>query len=623
MKMNRFYYILIAFVACFTSVLARDRYQNFEVSVYTRVSDVIQMEDPEWLKSTFDQMDQHIKIGKIYLEVHRDMVLIDEEALDPIIQFFEDRGVKTAGGITITVNERNMFQTYCYTNPEHRKKLKEMIEMMARHFDEIILDDFYFTSCKCENCIKAKGEQSWTQFRLDLLEEAARNLIVGPAKKVNPKVKVVIKYPNWYEHFQGLGFDMAREPKIFDGIYTGTETRDGVTSDQHLQEYLSYQIIRYFENIAPGRNGGGWVDTYASFTADRYAEQLWLTVLAKAPEMTLFDYSQMGWPIRQQLRASWQGTGTSLDFDAMVKPYVDGDNYSKDATMALLAGTALEQIDGVLGYLGKPIGLKSYKPYYSTGEDFLHNFIGMVGIPIDLYPEFPTEEKLVLLTESAKFDPDIVEKIKNQLMDGKDVIITSGLLRALQGKGIEDIVELEVTNRKALVKQYKAGWGGLIDGEEEILIPQIQYLTNDSWEQVSALDGGLGWPLLHRADYANGDLYVLTIPDNFADLYNLPEGVLNPIRDSLTRSQFVRLHGPSKVSIFLYDNNTAVVHSFRNEPVDVQLLIGEGFTGIQDVQSGEALEGKAIPGFWGRPSPGKTFGLTLKPHSYRVLKVKS
>ena len=60
---------------------------------------------------------------------------------------------------------------------------------------------------------------------------------------------------------RALGFDLDREPKIFDGIYTGTETRDPEITDQNLQPYESYHIIRYFENIAPGRNGGGWVDT--------------------------------------------------------------------------------------------------------------------------------------------------------------------------------------------------------------------------------------------------------------------------------------------------------------------------------------------------------------------------
>jgi hypothetical protein len=44
------------------------------------------------------------------------------------------------------------------------------------------------------------------------MNEAGRNLVVGPAKAVNPKVKVIIKYPNWYDDFQGLGFILEWGP---------------------------------------------------------------------------------------------------------------------------------------------------------------------------------------------------------------------------------------------------------------------------------------------------------------------------------------------------------------------------------------------------------------------------
>ncbi len=76
--------------------------------------------------------------------------------------------------------------------------------------------------------------------------------MIKPAKAVNPKVKLVIKYPNWYEHYQGLGYNLEAEPKLFDGIYTGTETRDPVYTQQHLQQYQSYLIMRYLENVKPG-----------------------------------------------------------------------------------------------------------------------------------------------------------------------------------------------------------------------------------------------------------------------------------------------------------------------------------------------------------------------------------
>ena len=69
-----------------------------------------------------------------------------------------------------------------------------------------------------------------------------------------------------------------------------------------------------------------------------------------------------------------------------------------------------------------------------------------------------------------------------------------------------------------------------------MLIPQITYRTNDSWELASAIDGDNGWPILHDADYLDGQLQVLTIPENFADLSNYPEPVLNAIRRVVTAS---------------------------------------------------------------------------------------
>ena len=233
--------------------LTAGNYQNFHTAVYARVYEVQKMADPVWLDESFEAMNRSIHMDKIYLETHRDMVVIGEDDLVRIKQFFEDQEIRTSGGITITVNERNRFQTYCYTNPEHRKKLKEVVEFTALHFDEIMLDDFFFTNCKCESCIKAKGNRSWTEFRLELLSDAAEDLILKPARRVNPNVSVIIKYPNWYEHFQGLGFNLEMEPQMFDKIYTGTETRDPVQSNQHLQNYQSYAIFRYFENIKPGQ----------------------------------------------------------------------------------------------------------------------------------------------------------------------------------------------------------------------------------------------------------------------------------------------------------------------------------------------------------------------------------
>jgi hypothetical protein len=232
-------------------------------------------------------------------------------------------------------------------------------------------------------------------------------------------------------------------------------------------------------------------------------------------------------------------------------------------------------VDPIIGRLGNPVGLKSYKPFHSVGEDFLHSYLGMIGIPVDLAPEFPEDEEIVLLTESAAFDKGIVDKIKGHLEKGKRVVITSGLLRALDG-GIDEIAELRYTDRKALISDFLAGWRQTDSIEEKILIPQIQYLTNDSWELVSGLSGPNGFPLLHSAGYSAGTLLVLTVPDNFADFYKYPAPVLNQIKRVILRDFPVSVESPSRVSLFLYDNGSFVVESFLDEPVECTIVVDGG-----------------------------------------------
>ena len=642
-------------------------YKNFAVAIYIPVGVVQRFEDPERLRREWERIHNQLKVDKVYIEVQRDRNLASDALLDQVKQFFVDQGVQVAGGMALSDGSvGGQFRSFCYTDPDDREFIKNAAELAARHFDEVIQDDFFFVTTKYDSDIAAKCDRSWTEFRLDLLREASENLLIKPAKAVNPNVKMVIKYPNWYEHFQGLGFDLEVQPKLFDGIYTGTETRDPEITDQNLQQYESYLIYRYFENIKPGGNGGGWVDTYSIRYVDRYAEQLWDTLFAKAPEITLFEWSAMGQAIRPGERDAWQKLATSFDYDAMLASYTppaaaaasasaprrsdDGQRDRRrefvadpsEPTMARVAGYALEQIDPFLGKLGRPIGIKCYKPYQSWGEDFLHNYLGNIGIPIDLQPTFPEDANLVLLTESAKFDPAIVDKIKKQLVAGKNVIITSGLLRALERRGnedrrgIEDIVEVDYTDRKILATDYLAGFGsgaGASLGEDsspQILFPDIRFLTNDSWPIIRALSNGRGYPLLLSNRYSKGLLYIWTMPDNFNDLYRLPTSVTSAVKNYVLAGFPVRLDGPSQVALFAYDNNTFVVQSYRHTETDVTVsVLDPGTTKLRNLVTNVALNPQPLP-----PEPDRrdfrrgrrgpdgerrvTFKVHLPPHSYAV-----
>ena len=612
--------VLVGLLAAAVPALAQ--HKNFKVSVYVRAYEVDKMKDTQWLESSWKTISSQLDVDKIYLETHRDMLLVDDATLEKAKKFFLSKGLEVAGGITYTISEPNDFETFAYSDPKDREWVKKVAETTARHFDEMLLDDFFFTSSKTDVEIAAKGDRSWTEYRLERMNEAGRNLVVGPAKAVNPKVKVIIKYPNWYDDFQGLGFNLEWGPQIFDGVWTGTETRDPA-GNQHLQNYLSYNIMRYFENISGGRNGGGWVDSGGiSMSMDRYAEQLFLTAIAKGRDVMLFAYNQLlDVKLNPRYRAPWQGTGTSFDYDAMTVPFKKGKETVTPTTMARIADVVLRQADELVGKLGEPVGIHSYKVFHQPGEEFLQNYLGMIGLPMDMYPAFPEGRKTVLLTEQAAADPDLTAKIDRQLKAGGDVFVTTGLLKAVPEK-IAPICELRCDDLKAIVNDF----GRYGKSEKDILIPQVRYWTNDSWEVVSAgrpLGGGVsGWPILHRAIYSRGTLYVLTIPDDFGNLYDYPEPALNEIRRRMSRDLDLYLEGPAKVGLFLYDNKTVIVENFNDEPVDIRLVGTDGLKRLTDLENGETIDAVQEQQIFFRRqgAPATRAAMTLKPHSYRAFR---
>jgi len=582
------------------------QYQHFKAAVYIRAYEVLKMKDPEWLRSQWAIVEAQVKVDKVYIETHRDLIIIDDETLRAVKAFFASKGIEAAAGIATVRNERNLFEVFCYTQKSHRDKIREIVEATARNFDEIIIDDFFFTTCSCDECVAAKGARSWTRYRLELMTEVSKNLVLATARAVNPRVRIVLKYPNWYEHFHGSGYNLETQPPLYDGIYTGTETRDPTMTGQHLQQYHGYSIMRYLENISPGRNGGGWVDTGARVQADRYAEQLWITLFGKAREITLFAFHELLEPYRPADRAAWQGRGTSFDYDRAVasvpKPITP--------TLASTAGQALASADAVLGALGKPVGMAAYRPFHSTGDDFLHSYLGNAGIPVELQASYPEKAPLIFLAESAKADPEIVTRIGRSLREGGTVAITAGLLRALQDHGLRDIAEIGCDGRSVLAESF-GSWGFSEPASQPLLLPQIQYLTNEAWDILSARSGPQGFPLVLSQAYGKGRLLVVAIPENPADLYRIPQRTLSRLREFLSAGLPVRLEGPSLVSLFLYDNGSLVVESFRDDPVEITIVCPAGT--------------KQLEGLAGTPSltPGTSddkasrFIITLPPHSFR------
>ena len=140
------------------------------------------------------------------------------------------------------------------------------------------------------------------------------------------------------------------------------------------------------------------------------------------------------------------------------------------------------------------------------------------------------------------------------------------------------------------------------------------------------MDSGLGWPFLHQANFANGMLYMITIPENFADLYNLPVDVLNKVREVVCSPLGIELNGGSQVSLFLYDNNTFVVESFNDKPVEVEVILSKKPISVTDLSTNNKLEMKIVS--QGRNQRGKgvsekySYKIKLATHSFGAFKIE-
>ncbi len=522
-------------------------FHNFKVTVYC-VAQILERMDLETLRTQYEFIEKYVGLDKVYLEPYREGHWVEKDKMQDFIAFFKSKSVEVAGGFTTVVPDLNkedgkrqrLFNTFCYSNPEMRDYIKKVSEYCAEQFDEVILDDFYFTNCTCEDCLKKKGDKTWVEFRKELMKEVSEDLIVGPAKKVNPKVKMIIKFPNWRESYHATGYRPDVEKDIFDMVYTGTETRASAYQDQHLPTYLSYSLVRWMDDASEGRNHGTWFDTYQCWPVDDYLEQGYLSAFAKPEEITLFQW-------------------TDLFENKLVTPL----------------GLQFTRIDRMLDLTGKPVGIPAYIPYASDGENHVEDFLGMQGFALYPTPVFP-EDGSVLITASSLYDGEIFTKLKAFLVKGGKVFVTPGFLQKAPEEEWRELSSSYLTGRKLQVTRYYKtdDPAGYLEDVPAVLFADIQHSNNLSW---SLLNGGAGeyhTTLFLKDTYGKGQMYLLNIPENPSDLAKMPEWALDAVKPVFHYGNFY-VTGRN-VSVFHYDNGAVILYAHvtpQAHPVHVTLHV--------------------------------------------------
>ncbi|MBR4096516.1 MAG: hypothetical protein IKK42_04335 [Oscillospiraceae bacterium] len=523
-------------------------YRNFELVVYF-VAHGVKSVDEAKLNKQIEFFEKYMRIDKVYLEPFRDGCFASEEQLRLCKDIFAKHGIKSQGGITTSMPDpegahpkQRLFNVMCYNDEVMMDTLQQVCEMNARVFDGFIIDDFFFTNCTCEKCRSGRDEYnaehgitdgSWQAYRTHLMYEASKKYVIGPAKAVNPDCKITIKYPNWMESYQETGYDPASQKEIFDYIYTGTETRDPMNTDQHLPRYLSYSLMKYMDKMAPDRNGGGWFDPFDCRMLDYYLEQAYLTAFAKPKEVMMFCF---------------QALADSVNVPAL--------------------GFMLDKLDTLLDGLGEPIGVPCYIPNASQGEDNVQDFLGMNGFTVLPTPNFEADAPAMLLTASSAYDKDIVDKLEKYVANGGKAIVTSGFIKETLGKGIERLTSIRDRNRKMTVKDYAAEMSFHFNRWERessakpITVPVMEFRNNATWGAIcKGISEEEACTLFAIDTYGDGQMYTLVVPETFADIKYYSEAVLNRMRKEFAVNG-IRMEGKGQISIFAYDNDTFVVYPY-------------------------------------------------------------
>ena len=527
-------------------------YRNFKLTTYFVAHAAARVTRDE-LEKQLAFLERHLRLDKVYLEPWRGE-LASHEQIEMCREVFHAHGIEVAGGLTTVIPtpegdapKARLFDTFCYNDPKMRAKLKEVSGFIGAHFDEFIIDDFFFTNCACPDCVKARddfnrangiADGSWQAYRLDLLRRVSVEDVIGPAKAANPNCRITIKYPNWAESYQETGYNPAEQRELFDMIYTGTETRDPVTTDQHLPRYLSYSLMTYFESMWPGHNGGGWFDTFDAHITEHYLEQAYLTAFSRPNELMLFCFQSL-----------------------------------VDNMFTAALGFQLDKLDALLDHAGKPVGIACYLPDNCQGEDNVQDFLGMSGLPIVCTPYFPEDAEQLLLTRSAACDPDVVEKLDRYLRKGgRQAVVTTGFLEATMDRGVQRMTSVRLRGRSVSCDRYRVEDAGrqyisvYPRGVKPVELPVAEFRNNATWAVVKGSHGEESYGIWLRDDYCGSRLWTLAVPDAYPDFYAMPAEALSRIRQSVPMNG-VWLEGPARISLFVYDNDSFVVYPYVMEGV--------------------------------------------------------
>ena len=582
--------------------LARSREHDLRLSVYMTAHTVASLfaSDPDASKCA--AVLRQNGITKVCLEVYRSGLVVDKATLIRVRDGLRKQGFEIVGGIATVpggsfgVHQEGPLGWFNWQNPKTQQDLVPVVRMAAEVFDEFIVDDFLCTGDVSNESKAAKGARSWSEYRRDLLVQLSKELFINPAKEVNPDITMVIKYPQWYDRFQEFGYDLSRQPELFDRVWVGTETRGSRTQRfGFMQPYEGFVNYRWIAELSHGKIGGAWFD-HGDCDAHDFLEQAYQTVLAGAPEIILFNYANLaaGHAGHDLLRR---------DFEKLAD---------------LAAAVRKHPVTGVC----------SYKPANSDsgGDLYIMDFVGMLGVPLVPTARFNADAASVFLPTQAAADKTLFAKVRKAAANGATLVMTAGFLHdAADGDALARLAGVERPSQKTPMKASRVIDGGNPVSVKYGLDLETDLKTAGAEVLLRAQVDGRDVPFLTRHKQAKATVYVLNshtyskadfeavgevlLAPRPLGLLEIPQSWANRLRTAFNTPLKIHLDAPTRVTLQPLGDAGFVLYNYNLKPTPIRLSAGMQMK-LKNFVSGETLE--STDGVFELTIPARSFVWAVK-----------
>ncbi len=589
--------------------------EDFTLSIYSTVESTEALAKDPLYRRLLVKQAKAVGCEKIYLESFRGR-LIDAELLAEAKKAMAGEGFEVAGGVCIGVwgrgfGKRSVRLTgeegtwVCLSDRSTLKALERIMETTAKVFDEILVDDLWVKWCYCDDCMsrfsKYLGsrisrkefnkrlldgdtylEDAWERHSCQVLAEISEKHVVKPAKRVNQGLTLNLKLPEWYERYHHKGLDPIMLAGVFDGLYVGTESREGTWV------YGSFFVARLVE-AETGKLKGVWFDTLNGFSGlaievDRFIDQAYMSALTGVDELVIWCAPH----VLEETRS------LHMDKFKTERPFL------ADAWL-----TARGQ---------RPLGIPIAKPRaphaVNSAENYLADLLGCIGVP--LTP--------IAARDAAKADAALVTEHSANMLDypkliekGFKAVFTSGAVKRIvswrPGDEWLDMLGLDrdrpIAAATAHVRSFtnirdELNWvsreGHRLPGEA----PLAPLLNVKECEPILyAYWGGSLWPVVYRRRYGDGTAYVALVTSSPQHLFlGYPEVVREALRLAVfeaaglglfkTRSPrewfTYRHYGGLQNIVFIPLRDSIILRNLNRFPVSLWLAISETVYGDRPLE---------------------------------------